>query len=1147
MASNFDFLNENWPFLLEDALKLEAAALRDPRTAAFYARRTLERALSWLYENDTALKAPYEKSLAAMIHEPTFRNNIKQGLFQDIKYVHRLGNLAVHAEQGVSSKEGMQACGAIFRFTGWLARVYTRGGTTPTNFNISLLPKQEATQAVDSESDKAQRQATVIELQKVREALEQKEKAEASAKAKQQQTEEELAQLKEQLALLQTTKEENKKHITADEYTEAETRDAFIDIMLREAGWNPKGKNVEEYEVHGMPSDSGVGFVDYVLWGADGLPLAVVEAKKTKVDPKEGKRQAELYADCLETKFKQRPVIFYTNGYATWLWDDTEYPPREVEGFYTRDELQWLVNRRRTNKETGKQDITQFQPNKDITGRYYQMEACARVMNTFHTQHKRKSLIVMATGTGKTRLSMSIVEMLGRGNWVRRVLFLADRTALVRQAKREFKKHLKDYSVKSLVERDKDDVPVNDARIVFSTYPTMLNLIDGTKKDQTDAFSVGHFDLIIIDEAHRSVYQKYGAIFDYFDSLLIGLTATPRDEVDRNTYKLFELDNGQPTYSYELSQAVADEFLTPPKAISVPLKFQREGIKYNELSDEEQEEYELQEQFYDEESGELVEEINAGALNKWLFNKDTVDKVLMHLMENGLKVEGGDKLGKTIVFAKNSKHAEFIVERFDANYPAYAGKFCQKIDFSVKYAQSLIDDFSLVNKMPQIAVSVDMLDTGIDVPEVLNLVFFKLVRSRTKFWQMVGRGTRLCEDLFGPGLDKKEFIIFDYCQNLDFFEDNPGGYDSPVQPSIKQLIFDRRLELAYAIQEAQPDEEGIVQFRDQLKDQMHSIVQGLNVENFIVRKQRPTIEQFEKREQWQQLTEKDVTSIREKLTGLPWVDDDHETARRFDLMIYNLQVAILRKSPKQANYQKAIRDIAANLEEKKAIPMVAAQMELLLELQTDLWWQDVTLPMLENVRRRMRELIKFIEKQNQEIVYTDFEDNLVSEDAKDYEIINPDPSLQDYRVRVEKIIREHKDHLTIRRLKNNEPVSEKDIQALEEMLFVEEEVPREEYEALFGGKPVGLLVRSIVGLNRNAAKQAFAEFLETASLHPDQISFLNEVVEYLVKNGTMEPREMFDSPFTLHNDKGVTGVLGEDLASKVVDLVRRINKNAEVA
>ena len=408
---------------------------------------------------------------------------------------------------------------------------------------------------------------------------------------------------------------------------------------------------------------------------------------------------------------------------------------------------------------------------------------------------------------------------------------------------------------------------------------------------------MAHFDLVIIDEAHRSVYQKYGAIFDYFDSLLLGLTATPRGDVDRNTYQLFELDNHQPTYAYELEEAVADGFLVPPRAISVPLKFQREGIKYKELSPEEQEEYELQERFYDEETGELREQIDSPALNQWLFNKDTVNKVLMHLMENGITVEGGDKLGKTIIFAKNTKHADFIVEQFDRNYPHYAGKFCQKIDFSVKYAQSLIDEFSIREKFPQIAVSVDMLDTGIDIPEVVNLVFFKLVRSKTKFWQMVGRGTRLCENLFAPDVHKQEFIIFDYCQNLEFFDANPDGYDSKQQEPIKQKIFKRRLELATALQDGHPEDAALQGLSETLKDQLHGAVRAMNLDNFIVRKHRKDVETYARRDRWKQITEDDAEVLSGNLSGLPSPDEDDEFCRRFDLLILNLQLAILRREP----------------------------------------------------------------------------------------------------------------------------------------------------------------------------------------------------------------------------------------------------------
>ena len=1138
--SNFTFLSEHWQFLLQDAQQVEGYALRDPRAAAIYARRTLEIALKWLFENDTALKAPYEKNLAAMIHEPTFASNIKKGLFYDIKFIHRLGNIAVHGDENISTKEGLKATVALHQFLGWIARVYTRGGAKPEQFQITWLP------AASKETEPETAQLSKQQIEKIQADLRAKDEAAATAQAKLSKTETDLAALKEQLALLQKVKETNTKTIGSGEYTESQTRELIIDVMLREAGWNPKDKDVEEYKVRDcMPTATGectgTGYVDYVLWGDNKKPLALVEAKRTRNNAKAGQRQAELYADCLEKHHGQRPIIYYSNGYKTWMWDDQFYPPREVQGFSTRDELQWKINQR-SNDKGGRKNLSLMQPKQEIAGRYYQMEAAARVMESFGTGRKRKSLVVMATGTGKTRLSIALVDMLLRAGWARKILFLADRVALVNQAKREFNKHLPHVSVASLLDKSQED-----ARVLFSTYPTMLNCIDGTKKDQKEVFSVGHFDLIIIDEAHRSVYQKYGAIFDYFDSLLLGLTATPRGEVDRNTYKLFELDDHQPTYSYELDKAVSDGFLVPPRAISVPLKFQREGIKYKELSNEEQEEYESQEEFYDKDTGELKEEISSAALNQWLFNKDTVNKVLMHLMENGIKVEGGDKLGKTIIFAKNKKHAEFIVEQFDLNYPAMAGKFCRRVDYSVKYVQSLIDDFSVKNKDPYIVASVDMLDTGIDVPEAVNLVFFKLVRSKTKFWQMIGRGTRLCEDLFGPGQDKKEFIVFDYCQNLEFFDANPEGYDSGVQESVKQRIFKRRLELAVALQNASPEDEALAGFGNSLKDQMQGGVAVMNLDNFIVRKQRRDVETYAQREQWDTLNDDDVAILESKLSGLPSIDDDDEYCRRFDLLILNLQSAILQNSRTQERYQLKVRDMAKGLEDKSAIPSVAEQMALILALQTDEWWSDVSLPMLEDVRIRLRGLIRFIDNDAGLIdVFTNFEDELDGE-VTEHDLVKSDPNLKDYRSRVQRFINAHKDHVTIRRLRNNEPISPTDVVALENILFAEGgAIPREEYTKIFGEKPLGVLVRSVVGLSRNAAKEAFSGFLAEAALHSDQISFLDEVVEYLVKNGTMEPKLMFDAPFTHINDQGVAGIFDETMSKKVIALVRHVNENADV-
>src|SRR5690625_2093519 len=384
----------------------------------------------------------------------------------------------------------------------------------------------------------------------------------------------------------------------------------------------------------------------------------------------------------------------------------------------------------------------------------------------------------------------------------------------------------------------------------------MMGLIDEAKDGQR-RFGPGNFDLVIIDEAHRSVYQKYRAIFDYFDSLLVGLTATPRGEIDRDTYGLFDLEKGGPTDAYDLADAVADRFLVPSKAVSGPLKFQRQGIRYDDLSDEEKEQWDAKES---SEDGDKPDFIEAEAVNKWLFNIDTVDKALAHLMTHGLKVADGDRLAKTILFAKNQAHADFIQERFDKRYPHLAGKFARVITFKTEYAQSLIDDFSQKEKNPHLAISVDMLDTGIDVPEVVNLVFFKLVRSKTKFWQMVGRGTRLCPDLFGPGKDKEFFYIFDYCQNLEFFSQNPETSEGSLGESLGKRLFkarlelireiDRKIEQAEAVEE---DDDSIELLGRETASLLQSEVAVMNVENSVLLAKRRLWEKYAKLEAWQEL------------------------------------------------------------------------------------------------------------------------------------------------------------------------------------------------------------------------------------------------------------------------------------------------------
>lgn len=1107
--SQFGFLQSEFGPVFDHAQKAERAVLSDPRAACFYARLALETAVKWMYERDRSLKSPYDTTLSALIHEPTFRNVVGNALVTKARIVKDHGNRAVHDIKPVAVQTAVTALRELFHFSYWLVRTYAKGAKPEAGlqFSADALPKTAQVEAT-----------TLARLQALAKDYEEKAKAHERAEAARLQTERARAQLEAEITRLQdeiaAVKQANQAAPDTHNYNEEQTRDAFIDLLLHEAGWPLDQARDREYPVKGMPNSAGEGFVDYVLWGDDGKPLALVEAKRTKRDPRVGQQQAKLYAHCLETEFGRRPVIFYSNGYEHWIWDDAAYPPRAVQGFLKKDELMLMHQRRTSRRPLSTTDIDSA-----IVERFYQTRAIRRIGEAFENENQRKALLVMATGSGKTRTVIALIDQLMRANWVKRALFLADRVALVNQAVGAFKAHLPHVAPVNLV-TDKQ----TEGRVYVSTYPTMVGLIDEIQNG-VRRFGPGHFDLIVIDEAHRSVYRKYRAIFEYFDSFLVGLTATPKDEVDRDTYSLFDLERGVPTDSYELEEAVADGFLVPPKAVSVPLKFQREGIKYDDLSDEEKEAWDALEW---SEDGQIPDRVDASAINKWLFNADTVDKVLEHVMTHGLKVEEGDGLGKTIIFAKSHEHAVFIAERFDANYPHLKGHFARVIDFKTEYAQSLIDDFSNPAKAPHIAISVDMLDTGIDVPEVVNLVFFKIVRSKTKFWQMIGRGTRLCPNLFGPGQHKEHFLVFDFCQNFEFFNQNPKLTEGAVGASLTEKLFIARVELIGEIDERPVDGEGAGQLRElrqSVATRLHEEVSAMSIDNFIVRPKRRFIEKFQSKDTWDKLGAEDRHELAHEVAGLPsaYVDDDL-AAKQFDYLVLLSQLALLRADPAFVNYQTRIMSIASALEELSNVPMVAAEMALILEVQTDEYWQDMNLPILEIMRRRLRNLVKLIEPGERKIVYTDFEDEIGSSVDVVLPNIGSGTDKARFLMKVRHFLEQHKDHITIQKLRRNEQLTPQDIAELERMFLKEAIGDPDDLERIRGEGGLGLFIRALVGLDREAAKQALAGFISGRTLSANQIEFVNLIVDYLTDRGVMDPRRLYESPFTDLDDQGVSGV-----------------------
>ena len=1123
MSTPFQFLKAEFPDLHREALEVGLNALPEPRTACFYARRVVEQAVKWAFDHDRSLHRPYDDSLSALLHEPSFRDSMDRKVFLQAKELIRLGNRAVHDKAPPTQRDSVQATSHLFEFCYWFARTY--GQEKPQaglRFDPRSLPSRRPTPP-----------ATAAQMRELETRLEEEQIARERAQQELRDQAELLAELEELRKEVAAAKAAAASTPDEHDYSEAETRDYFIDLLLAEAGWSLTDERDREYPVNGMP-DGKNGYVDYVLWGDDGLPLAVVEAKRTRRDAQVGQQQAKLYADCLEAQFGRRPLIFYTNGYEHWFWDELRYPPRAVQGFYKRDELELAVQRRSSRQPLATTDI-----DGTIVERPYQTRAIRRIAESFEQENARKALVVMATGAGKTRTVIALSDLLIRANWAKRILFLADRTALVRQATNAFRAFLPDSSPVNLVtERH------GEGRVYVSTYPTMLNLINASVEPGGERrFGPGHFDLVVIDEAHRSVFQKYRAIFEYFDSLLVGLTATPRDEVDRNTYSLFDLEPGVPTDNYGLDEAVADGYLVPPRAVSVPLKFQREGIRYDELSEDDKETWEGLD--WDDEADEPPDEVGAEAINKWLFNADTVDKVLEHLMTRGQKVAGGDRLGKTIVFAKNQRHAEFIAQRFDANYPEHRGEFARVITNRTEHAQDLIDKFSIADRAPHIALSVDMLDTGIDVPEVVNLVFFKVVRSKTKFWQMLGRGTRLCADLYGPGEDKRFFYVFDYCQNVEYFNLHPDATEGSVTASLGERLFRHRVELVATLDAAgsNPAE------RRDIAELLRVDVASMNLDNVVVRPHRRLVERFREPAAWEHLDPGDLSALTKQVAGLPTtLEPEPEEAKRFDLLVLSLELSLLRDEPGYPHLQQKVREIAGLLEEYPTIPAVAAQLPLIADVQSDEWWQDVTLGMLESARRRLRGLVPFIEKHKRKVVYTDFEDEIGEGVDVEFADLVAVEDFERFRRKARQFLVEHKGEWAIAKLHHDRPITADDLAELQRILVdsgvgSSGECERAQREA----GSFGLFVRRLIGLDRAAAKAAFAAFLADERLTADQIEFVNLVIDELSTNGVIEPRRLYESPFTDVSPQGPDALFDAAQLGQILGVVADVRRRADAA
>ncbi len=1112
MITNFDYLKQEPKFsrFADVAISAERIILMDPEASIINSRRAMEFAVKWMYSVDSDLEMPYQDNLQSLMNAEEYRDIVGPDLWKRMDYIRRCGNNVAHSNKKLGRDEAMLCLENLFIYLDFVACCYSE------QYEERSFDKTVITSRIEkARESKAAASAVKAELEREQEKS-------ARQELDLQKLMAENASLKEELSARR--QEQQQAYVPKPlDLSEYKTRKLYIDAMLMEAGWTEGKDWLNEVELHGMPNQSGSGFADYVLYDDMHRPLAVIEAKRTCADVSRGRQQAKLYADLLEQKYKRRPVIFLTNGFETHIIDG-QYPERPCAVIYSKRDLEKWFNL--LAMRTSLEHVT---VDKNIAGRYYQEAAIKAVCRSFDEKNRRKALLVMATGSGKTRTVIALCDCLLKAGWVKNILFLADRNSLVTQAKRSFVNLLPSLSCTNLVE-EKDNY---NAHCVFSTYQTMMNCIDTVSDSQGKLFTCGHFDLVICDEAHRSIYNKYRDIFSYFDAPLVGLTATPKDEIDKNTYEIFELENGVPTYGYDLAQAVKDGYLVDYVSVESKLKFIEQGIVYDELSEEDKEAYEAT---FGGGQGNLPESIGSSALNSWIFNEDTIKQVLNILMTDGIKIDYGQKLGKTIIFARNHDHAEKILEVFHREYPSFPD-YAKVIDNYMTYAQSAIDEFSDPKKLPQIAISVDMLDTGIDVPEVLNLVFFKKVMSKAKFWQMIGRGTRLCPGLL-DGEDKQKFYIFDFCGNFDFFRMNKGKAAANTI-SLQGAIFNLQFEISYKLQDMEYQTDRLTAYRKALVDQMSGKVRELPRDSFAVRQHLKYVELYSEPSGYHALTYEDTLLVREEVAPLIQPDGDEVNAVRFDALMYGIELAYLVGK----KYSKARTDLnrkVAGIAGMSNIPEIQAQSDLINKILHTDYVEAAGINEFEEIREKLRDLMKYVS--SEKVKYTtNFADELLSMEWKESELENDE--LKNYKAKAEHYIRQHQDNPAIAKLKTNQPLTQSDIEALEETLW-HEVGTKQDYEQEFGAKPLGEFVREIVGLDMNAAKEAFSAYLTDANLDSRQIYFVNQIVEYIVRNGMMKDFSVLqEPPFT---DRGSVVEIFTDMSvwlgiKRVIDT---INANA---
>ncbi|MGF6905906.1 DEAD/DEAH box helicase family protein [Fusobacterium sp. PH5-44] len=1130
MPANFDFLinKKEYTLFSEACIKTERILSTSLTMCILGSYEALELAVRWVYSVENISSRDKYKTLEEFISDPLFVSLVDKKVYLKLPYIIKLWKYTLESDDNLTKDDGVLALSILFEFVTWID--YTYG--------LEYFPRELKEEDIPVDIITSINEEMALEnrsiLQKNREEI--------------KKFQDQVTSVGQYFVSKKVTNRETRKFVPND-FDTMSVREYYIDLDLKFAGWDLEidVKKGIQYTIGNMVDGKEKIAIDYVLLGKDGLPLAIIEGKYSLEDFEYGRKRALKYAAHIGNDMRRIPVVFLLHGGNYYYLENLNSTPRMISGIFNIEDLHRIRNQVKSKK-----NLVTVSADPRITNYTYQIEAAKAVIHDIG-ENKRKSIVFISSGLGKTRILAGVIDLMSRANYISSVLYLTGRKTNLKYVK----KMLKNLIVGMSVGEYSEELDEN-TRLVISTTESIMKEIGNISGSGEKYFSPGQFDLIVVDEVYRNTVVAYKKIFDYFDSLVVGISPLPQSDIDSKISEFFNLKQDENSYIYHYEEALQKEkIIVPYNVVNIPNRLFENEMFYDQLSTENKNHCE---ETYTDDKSKMLNWVPSVMNNNYLMSVHTIDLALEDIMKVGIISSKDECIGKTILFAQNKNHAELILQRFRMKFTEFASDFAK-----IAYCDdnNAVDDFVDPEKKVNLLIDVGFATAGLDLPEVVNVVLFKKIYSKYEFYQMVNIGNRSCKNITlvdskeGLYIGKKRYYVFDYLGNFDFFNEEKNHTDGLEIKNVSEEIFSRCVEIVYSIQKESLIDRESHNFSEKIINFLIEQVKKAGKEFDNVHFQLSNIERYyRKNTYFPALKEEDKKILITQVAPLIEIDGSDEHALQFDNFMYGLILAQLEGTAFVIKAKRQLVNICNMLKKNEHIDPIRKEKEFIEYYGSRKFLDNSTIVDLENLRMKIRTLMKYVfeiisetadentQKTTLEKMETDLNasnEDVLEEMEKEIEKDDGVDNIREYKEKVTRWIKSKLLLSAIYKLRNNMPLLPQDYKDLEKA-FTKTLGTKKEYESAYGNLPYGLLVRETIPLERESVKVAFFNVNTDKTLNEEQKAFISKMMEYIINHGYMDELKLVNGE--IEGFDKFEDIFDNEREKKIIKILREIKGNA---